>query len=142
MLFVPVASDYILGKPHGGNLMYGILPLIVSTMIFLLTIAYKEFHSKFTNLLASTVFSAYLITEQEILRPVLWKMLALKNVSNIWIADITGFIIIIFLLIFVISLIDLLRQYLFRILKINDFSASIIEFLKTKMNLFDDTLIR
>lgn len=106
--------DYSLQFINGG-----IFPLIIATELFLIIKKQKPFHNFYINKLASTVFAGYLITEHEFIREIIWKLLAFKNVDNVWIADFSGFIGIILILFIGVFTVDLIRQYLFKILKIN-----------------------
>lgn len=121
MYFVMDVGALILGPNRGKGVVVGIFPLIVATLTFLIVSEMKPFHSNIINKLATTVFAGYIITEYPLLRMPLWKFLGFSNISNSYVAALLGLISVAFMLYVVIFIIDIIRQKIFEILRIDDF---------------------
>ncbi|WP_301711306.1 acyltransferase family protein [Oenococcus sicerae] len=127
-----VGISLFLGQQHGGNITSGILPLFVAVSIFLLVRDLKARKSLFINFVASTVFAAYLITENELVREFLWHSLALKKISNVWMADLLGGILIFFGIFVFVFVVDIIRQSIFKYTRLDDLIDDLVKFISGK----------
>ena len=119
---------FIKGVEHGKGAYVGILPLIVAVSIFLAVVKMTEFRSQIINQLASTVFAAYLITENTLVRPVIWSVLRFSSVKNVWLSDIYGFISIIVITLVGVFVIDKTRQLILKLLHVDNlYNISILK---------------
>ena len=118
---------------HGRNIFYGFLPLLISVAIFLFFNKQRFYYSKVVNNVASTAFSTYLITENYLVRPILWQFFSFHNIRNIWLVDFYGFlaVLLLFLGTFVI---DKLRQKLFELSFISKVKSYIEKFILFAFN--------
>lgn len=64
-----------LSSERSHHLIYGIFPLLCASGLFLLVKASRPYTNKTVNLIASTTFAAYLISEHPAIRPYLWRRL-------------------------------------------------------------------
>lgn len=96
---------------------FGILELLIATLVFVGFTKNRSFHNIGINTIAKTVFASYLITDNLYLKAAIWNFPLFHNssVSPIWM-NIIGFGVAVGLLIGS-SIIDLLRDYLFNLLK-------------------------
>ncbi|GKS82317.1 hypothetical protein LPAF129_20030 [Ligilactobacillus pabuli] len=106
---------------HGWAITNGILPIVVATLIFLFVVEMKPFESKFINKLATTSFAGYLVTEYPPVRNLLWKIIGFENVHNSFLADLYGLLAIIVFLYVGVFIVDVFRQEIFAILRVNRF---------------------
>lgn len=120
MYFGDIVPLVLFGLNAGERIFFGIIPLIAATLLFLMFTEIKPFYNRSINLLATTVFSSYILTEYPLIRPKLWIFLQFKNIKNTFIADLFGAIVIFLLIYIIIFSIDLLRQWIFKKIGINN----------------------
>lgn len=74
ILFLALGMQYLsLYLGHSLPAIYGILPYIASTCVFILVTRSKPFYSKTINWCASSVFASYLITQNIAVYDLLWR---------------------------------------------------------------------
>lgn len=100
------------------NIMYfGIFQLIMALYLFITFQSWSSFHyNKVINVMASTVFATYLITDNSLFKPILWGNHFFYN-SNLGLVNIVGIGITVVLLLGC-GVIDLGREFLFAKLQI------------------------
>ncbi|MFT8982498.1 acyltransferase family protein [Oenococcus sp.] len=123
MYLLSISISLFKGAEHGKAVFVGLLPLLLAVSIFLVINNSNTYRNKIMNQLSSTVFAGYLITENVLVRPVIWKILSFKNVSNIWIADLLGLLSVCAMIFIGAFLIDKIRQYIFHFFKANKLYA-------------------
>lgn len=97
---------------------FGVLELLIATLLFSGLTNFQTFHNNWINVIARTVFASYLITDNLYLKAVIWNTLLFHNASiSPFYMDIIGFGVAAGLLIGS-SMIDLLRERLFSLLKV------------------------
>lgn len=118
-------------KGHGLALTIGIIPTLTALLIFLIVLESKPFYNVTINKLATTTFAGYIITEYPLMRDLLWqKILNLSNIKSALFADLIGFSAIFIILYIGVFLVDLVRQKIFNILKIDNIPEHIVAFIK------------
>lgn len=119
MYVAMIIGAIALGSKNGNGLIMGLLPQLIAILFFNEILKLKPFHSGVINDSATTVFAGYIITEYPPLRLMFWKFIRFSNVNNILFVNILGFITVALILMVVVFFIDKIRQYFFKILKVN-----------------------
>lgn len=95
---------------HQGHFTSDLFAIIFASSIFLQFLNINIRHSSTLNLLASTVFASYLISENPLFRPILWNsFFNIKIVQNSMIFPIWGVLMVLIIMV-ASSFIDLIRQ--------------------------------
>lgn len=121
MYLAMIIGAIVLGPENGNGLVMGLLPQVVGVFIFNEVLKMKKFHSKVINNMATTVFAGYIITEYPPLRLIFWRSINFKNINNIFYVDLLGAMAVMVILFIGVFCVDKMRQYLFKVLKINSF---------------------
>lgn len=112
----------------------GIFQLIIALLIFTGILKKEAYHNKIINAIASTVFSAYLITEDHFVRPIIWNIFSFRNVKNLLEVNLLGIASVI-LIIITVFFIDQIRKFIFKKIKIKSLIAKLTIIIEEKLKL-------